>query len=174
MATYQDIATQCGEAAAKKSGLAKIRTLLATGIAAADEAAASADARCAGCASAAASAAAAAAAAGDDDDAMDTAAEADLERQRAERFRGWVSAIDDMASSRSPTLFWRLDLSSGFGTGEPKFCKTLDEHAAKLAASAAASEEPEEDDSTDAAAGATGMDDGAQAAVVDHHVDERE
>jgi hypothetical protein len=36
VATYQDIATQRGEAAAKQSGLAKIRTLLAAGIAAAD------------------------------------------------------------------------------------------------------------------------------------------
>ena len=80
---YQGVATNKGEAAAIKSHLGRIKRLLADGILAADALGGRA-------------AAAASAAAGDDsDDDHDDGINIELERQRADRFRGWASAIDD-------------------------------------------------------------------------------
>ena len=65
------------------------------------------------------SAGAAGAGAGDDsDDDRDDGINIELERQRAERFRGWVSAIDDMAASNKATPLTRLETATRF-TGEP-------------------------------------------------------
>ena len=105
------------------------------------------DDRRGGSAAAAASAAAGGAGAGagdDSDDDRDDGINIELERQRADRFRGWASAIDDMpvAASNKPTPLTRLmsnETATRFNTGEPKFCKTLDDHAVALAAQAAAS-----------------------------------